>query len=235
MGGFRLDPPQNVWNRSRAARRQDDTSTAEKWNCQPPGERIKTKKRTMHNRLNDKFPESSFPKYWSLDAWFGYFLPENPMKGKNSSQGVFFSGLEYSIQVNLWGNQSFNLFFFDPFTGLNQTAGVLVFFWGAACIVLELVCFLQGWEGLLVFFFHSSSWSKGAIRICHNRIWKLTPTPTHTHTHTHTHTYWLVYLLFPGPREKLHGGFLDGFDLFSEQFSVNFPVEISGKNHWTSV
>ena len=30
----------------------------------------------------------------------------------------------------------------------------------------------------------------------------------------------MVYLLFPGPREKLQGGFLEGFDLFSGQFSV---------------
>ena len=39
----------------------------------------------------------------------------------------------------------------------------------------------------------------------------------------------MVYLLFPGPREKLQGGFLEDFDLFSEQFSVNFPAEISMK------
>ena len=47
-------------------------------------------------------------------------------------------------------------------------------------------------------------------------------------------TCWLVYLLFPGPREKLRGGFLESFDLFSEQFSVNFPNEISRKNRWKS-
>ena len=41
---------------------------------------------------------------------------------------------------------------------------------------------------------------------------------------------WLVYLLFPGTREKLQTAFLKGFDLFSRQFSVNFPVEISRKN-----
>ena len=41
--------------------------------------------------------------------------------------------------------------------------------------------------------------------------------------------------LFPGPREKLQGGFLEGFDLFSGQFSVNFPAEISRKNHRKSL
>ena len=40
----------------------------------------------------------------------------------------------------------------------------------------------------------------------------------------------LVYLLLPGTRETLQGGFLEGFEVISGQFSVNFPVEISGKN-----
>ena len=40
----------------------------------------------------------------------------------------------------------------------------------------------------------------------------------------------LVYLLFPGTRETLQGGFLEGFEVISRQFSVNFPVDISGKN-----
>ena len=34
---------------------------------------------------------------------------------------------------------------------------------------------------------------------------------------------------------KASGGFLEVFDLFSEQFSVNFPDEMSGKNRRKSL
>ena len=46
---------------------------------------------------------------------------------------------------------------------------------------------------------------------------------------------WLVYLLFPIYREELQGGVLDLFDLFSEQFSDNFPDEISRKTRAPNV
>ena len=41
---------------------------------------------------------------------------------------------------------------------------------------------------------------------------------------------WLVYLLLPGTREKLQGGFVDLFNLFFRQFSVYFRTKIRKKN-----
>ena len=48
--------------------------------------------------------------------------------------------------------------------------------------------------------------------------------------HGHGIQLWLVYLQFRGTREKLQGGFLELFNLFFGQFSVNFRDEFSGKN-----
>ena len=39
--------------------------------------------------------------------------------------------------------------------------------------------------------------------------------------------FWVVYKQFPGIRGELQGGVLDGFDLFFEEFSINFPDEFS--------
>ena len=46
-------------------------------------------------------------------------------------------------------------------------------------------------------------------------------------------TCWLVYLLSPVFPEKLHGFFVDVLSLFSGQFSIRFPDEISMKKPWT--
>ena len=46
---------------------------------------------------------------------------------------------------------------------------------------------------------------------------------------------WQVYLLFPGTREKLQGGFLEVFEVIPSQFSLKFPVEIWGKNNRISL
>ncbi len=43
---------------------------------------------------------------------------------------------------------------------------------------------------------------------------------------------WVVYIKqFSGFRGELQVGFLDRFDFFLKQFSVNFPDEFSSKNH----
>ena len=47
--------------------------------------------------------------------------------------------------------------------------------------------------------------------------------------------HWLVYLLFPGSREKLQGRFLEGFEIIFGQFSVNFPDGMFGINNCKSV
>ena len=61
--------------------------------------------------------------------------------------------------------------------------------------------------------FPVASWPPGGARACHGKFSSL------------------VYLLFPGTRETLRrGGFLESFEVISGQFSVNFPIEISGTN-----
>ena len=48
-------------------------------------------------------------------------------------------------------------------------------------------------------------------------------------------SYWMVYKLFPGSREELQGGFLDGFDLLVVQCSVYVPHGFSVINHYHSM